>query len=107
MTNEYRVGSNTCKCHPETCCCPSYAIYDSSNEKVPGYAFSDKVIAENVARLLNMEDKKQDHVPQNCRQRLMQQGKAYPKSGCAACGEFSPMGKYCDINLKPSKGNEK
>lgn len=37
--------------------------------------------------------------PVNCRQRLKSEGKAYPKSNCASCGEFSPKWKECDAML--------
>lgn len=37
--------------------------------------------------------------PENCRQRLAAAGKAYPKSNCAACGQFFPKAKECDAAL--------
>ena len=37
--------------------------------------------------------------PANCRQRLKHDGKAYPRSSCAACGEFSPKWKECDAAM--------
>lgn len=33
--------------------------------------------------------------PADCRQRLILEGKAYPRSGCAVCGQFSPRGRDC------------
>ena len=38
-------------------------------------------------------------VPVECRQRLAKEGKPYPKSSCAACGQFSPKWKECDALL--------
>ncbi len=38
-------------------------------------------------------------LPENCRQRLQADGKAYPKSNCAECGQFSPRWKECDAAL--------
>ncbi|WP_268797557.1 hypothetical protein [Pseudomonas huanghezhanensis] len=37
--------------------------------------------------------------PDNCRQQLAADGKAYPKSNCAVCGQFSPRWKECDALL--------
>ena len=37
--------------------------------------------------------------PANCRQRLMQEGKAYAKSSCAVCGDFAPNWKVCEEAL--------
>ena len=37
--------------------------------------------------------------PENCRQRLMANGMAYPKSSCAACGSLSPKWRECDAAL--------
>lgn len=35
-----------------------------------------------------------------CRQRLMAEGKPYPRSSCAICGAFSPCWKECDAAIK-------
>lgn len=40
-----------------------------------------------------------DAPPENCRQRLASEGKPYPKSSCAACGQFSPKWRECDAAL--------
>ena len=40
-----------------------------------------------------------DAPPENCRQRLAADGKPYPKSSCAACGQFSPKWRECDEAL--------
>lgn len=45
-------------------------------------------------------------LPANCRQRLMHEGKAYPRSGCAACGKWMPRAKECEAALaKPASGD--
>lgn len=38
-------------------------------------------------------------VPANCRQRLASEGKPYPRSGCASCGQMSPNWRECDSML--------
>ncbi len=38
-------------------------------------------------------------VPANCRQRLAAEGKPYPKSSCASCGQFSPKWRECESML--------
>ncbi|WP_225982980.1 MULTISPECIES: MazG-like family protein [Pseudomonas syringae group] len=38
-------------------------------------------------------------VPVNCRQRLAAEGKPYPRSGCASCGQMSPNWRECDSML--------
>ena len=38
--------------------------------------------------------------PSNCRQRLMREGKGYPKSGCDSCGDLSPLWRQCDAVLE-------
>ena len=35
-------------------------------------------------------------LPRTCRQRLMAEGKQYPRSGCWACGDMSPKWRECD-----------
>lgn len=32
--SEYKVVSNWCNCHPETCCCSDYAIVNEQGEKI-------------------------------------------------------------------------
>lgn len=44
-----------------------------------------------------------ERVPDNCRQRLQKEGKAYPRSGCAVCGSvLNPNGQWkkCDELLR-------
>lgn len=38
-------------------------------------------------------------VPDGCRQKLVAEGKPYPRSNCAACGQLSPRWKECDAML--------
>ncbi|WP_163007868.1 hypothetical protein [Pseudomonas viridiflava] len=38
-------------------------------------------------------------VPANCRQRLAAEGKPYPRSSCASCGQFSPKWRECESML--------
>lgn len=35
-----------------------------------------------------------------CRQRLAAEGKPYPRSSCAICGQFSPEWKNCDAAIR-------
>lgn len=37
----------------------------------------------------------QAHLPANCRQRLLHEGKSYPKSSCGACGPMAPKWREC------------
>jgi len=37
--------------------------------------------------------------PPNCRERLLRDGKPYPKSSCEACGSLSPMWRQCNAAL--------
>lgn len=41
--------------------------------------------------------------PTNCRQRLADEGKPYPRSVCAVCGPFSPEWRECDALLNRAK----
>lgn len=38
-------------------------------------------------------------VPDGCRQKLITEGKPYPRSNCAACGQFAPKWKDCNSIL--------
>ena len=40
-----------------------------------------------------------DAPPESCRQRLAAEGKPYPRSSCAACGQFSPKWRECDAAI--------
>lgn len=39
----------------------------------------------------------------NCRQRLMREGKPYPRSGCVVCGKWAPKSEHCDSLLDAEK----
>lgn len=52
--NEYHVRLNQCNCHPETCACNDYAIYDKHGEKLG--TFFDESEAERMASLMNEFD---------------------------------------------------
>lgn len=41
-----------------------------------------------------------DQLPEDCRQRLMNEGKPYPKSYCNACGPFSPKWTECNAKIE-------
>lgn len=41
----------------------------------------------------------ESEVPPECRQRLCEEGKPYPRSSCAVCGQFSPKWRECDARL--------
>ena len=41
--------------------------------------------------------------PVNCRQRLVADGKPYPRSSCEACGQFAPNYQRCDSLLAAVK----
>ena len=41
-----------------------------------------------------------DMPPPGCRQRLMAEGKPYPRSNCSMCGVFSPKTIQCDQALR-------
>lgn len=43
-------------------------------------------------------------VPAECRQRLYMEGKPYPRSSCAVCGQFSPRHRQCDNLLQSAEG---
>ena len=42
----------------------------------------------------------------NCRQRLASEGKPYPRSSCAVCGQFSPRWKECDALISARQGEQ-
>lgn len=43
-----------------------------------------------------------DTRPKNCRQRLQDEGKAYPRSGCEACRRsvFQGLGEHCTLGAR-------
>lgn len=51
---EYSVRTNKCKCHPETCCCDDWAIYEMERKILTIY---DKEVAEWVSSRLNFSEK--------------------------------------------------
>lgn len=65
-----------------------------------------EVMNENMRKFGTIDRPKIIDVPSNCRQRLMVEGKAYPRSSCAVCGQFSPRWKECDDVLKMEKTDE-
>lgn len=47
----YKVLPNSCRCHPETCCCNDWAIFTGDGEKHSSYFHIE--IAEEVVAALN------------------------------------------------------
>lgn len=45
-------------------------------------------------------------LPEKCRQRLMHEGKPYPRGGCEECGKFSPKSKQCDALISAAKDGD-
>jgi len=54
--DKYEVLRNRCDCHPETCCCRPWAVFQGK-EKVE--TFHVKEVAENIAQLLNAAEGKE------------------------------------------------
>lgn len=52
---EYKVGVNYCNCHPETCCCNDWAIYNENDEKYS--TFFRKEVALEICELLNNKER--------------------------------------------------
>jgi hypothetical protein len=51
----YTLGSTRCDCHPETCCCSDYTIYENGKE----YAqIVSKEIGDHIVEALNFFEKK-------------------------------------------------
>ena len=50
-TGKYLVEVNRCNCHPETCCCNDWVLYDPDGEKIT--TFFHKKDAEKLADTLN------------------------------------------------------
>ncbi|MGD9275891.1 MAG: hypothetical protein PVJ67_01840 [Candidatus Pacearchaeota archaeon] len=58
MTNEkYTLGKNSCDCHPETCHCADYAIYEEGKKYIPVF---DRPKGEHIVNALNLLDKLQN-----------------------------------------------
>lgn len=49
---EYEVRSNTCNCHPETCCCDPWAVFHNDEKHSTHFR---KEAAEQLAELLNQQ----------------------------------------------------
>lgn len=45
--------------------------------------------------------------PAQCRQRIAAEGKPYPRSSCAVCGQCSPKSRECDAMIEASSGKQK
>ena len=58
IDNIYTVKLNYCKCHPETCSCNDWAIYDIKNEKVSSHFHKEE--AEYYCKLYNKKEKNHD-----------------------------------------------
>jgi len=43
--------------------------------------------------------------PEQCRQRIASEGKPYPRSSCAVCGQFSPKSRECDALIEAARLN--
>lgn len=47
----YKIESNYCDCHPETCCCDKYKVVDDKDNTIAKfYNIED---AENLIKILN------------------------------------------------------
>jgi hypothetical protein len=47
---KYTLGGNPCDCHPETCSCDDYAIYENGKKY---FTIFDKSKGEHVVNALN------------------------------------------------------
>ncbi|MCP4597815.1 hypothetical protein [Neptuniibacter sp.] len=48
---EWHIRTNSCRCHPETCCCDDWALYSPDGEKAS--TFFDETEAEKEAEFRN------------------------------------------------------
>ncbi|MCL5018161.1 MAG: hypothetical protein M1416_00125 [Candidatus Pacearchaeota archaeon] len=46
----YTLDKNYCKCHPETCNCFDYAVYENG---VKYFTLNDKIKGEHIVKALN------------------------------------------------------
>jgi hypothetical protein len=53
LPKRYTVEPNSCSCHPETCCCNDWAVYDKGKKVI---TFFEKCAAERYCEYLNKED---------------------------------------------------
>lgn len=53
MNQTYSVGINFCNCHPETCCCNRYAIFENKDGKMVKHSthYAEKTAKEIAASL--------------------------------------------------------
>ena len=49
--SKWHVRANRCRCHPETCCCDDWAVYDTNGENY--LTFFDKESADDFAAIKN------------------------------------------------------
>jgi hypothetical protein len=47
----YNVKRNECDCHPQTCTCNDWAVYDDKDKKFA--TFFDKITAETAENAMN------------------------------------------------------
>lgn len=52
----YHVDVNRCKCHPETCCCNDWAIFDKDGKRHS--AHHTEKLANEFCDLLNLREKR-------------------------------------------------
>jgi hypothetical protein len=74
---------------------PGVALYLDPSER-QHVVTSDRLIARDTPAPGNVPF---PVAPPNCRQRLLRDGKPYPKSSCEACGSLSPMWRQCNAAL--------
>jgi hypothetical protein len=53
LPKRYTVEMNRCSCHPETCCCNDWAVYDKGKKVT---TFFEKESADLFCEYLNKED---------------------------------------------------
>ena len=59
--------------------------------------------SETGIHVSGLRDASTDERPENCRDRLQDEGKPYPKSGCEACGWTPFNDEECMGTLKESE----
>ncbi len=55
MKEKYYVAPNHCNCHPETCCCDDWAIYDSEDDQVFETFFRKEEAEYRIAELKSLD----------------------------------------------------
>lgn len=86
----------------------AYPVAEAINKR--GHNWCDAYLDEALESARAALQAKPDHIPEprdmvsqppgNCRQRLVRDGLPHPRSGCDACGKFSPMWRDCDQALQ-------